>query len=114
MEVQQAQQSFRLLKRPLPDNQKISFFEWAGMHLFRSIFQMNTSIAKPAKSWIKFGAKFLPFADVASETLPLSRLLRLSLFQISVGMALAMLIGTLNRVMIVECHCLCCSPRFAL
>ena len=65
---------------------------------------MNTSIAKPAKSWIKFGAKFLPFADVASETLPLSRLLRLSLFQISVGMALAMLIGTLNRVMIVELH----------
>ena len=74
------------------------------MFPFRSIFQMNTSIAKPAKSWIKFGAKFLPFADVASETLPLSRLLRLSLFQISVGMALAMLIGTLNRVMIVELH----------
>ena len=104
MEVQQAQQSFRLLKRPLPDNQKISFFEWAGMHLFRSIFQMNTTVAKPTKSWIKIGAKFLPFADVASDTLPLSRLLRLSLFQISVGMALAMLIGTLNRVMIVELH----------
>ena len=104
MEVQQAQQSFRLSKRPLPDNQKISFFEWAGMHLFRSIFQMNTTVAKPTKSWIKIGAKFLPFADVASDTLPLSRLLRLSLFQISVGMALAMLIGTLNRVMIVELH----------
>jgi BCD family chlorophyll transporter-like MFS transporter len=104
MEVQQAQQSFRLLKRPLPDNQKISFFEWAGMHLFRSIFQMNTTVAKPTKSWIKIGAKFLPFADVASDILPLSRLLRLSLFQISVGMALAMLIGTLNRVMIVELH----------
>ena len=39
--------------------------------------------------------KFLPFADAASPDLPLSRLLRLSLFQISVGMALAMLIGTL-------------------
>ena len=104
MEVQPAQQSFRLSKRPLPDNQKISFFEWAGMHLFRSIFQMNTTVAKPTKSWIKIGAKFLPFADVASDTLPLSRLLRLSLFQISVGMALAMLIGTLNRVMIVELH----------
>jgi BCD family chlorophyll transporter-like MFS transporter len=74
------------------------------MHLFRSIFQMNTTVAKPTKSWIKIGAKFLPFADVASDTLPLSRLLRLSLFQISVGMALAMLIGTLNRVMIVELH----------
>jgi BCD family chlorophyll transporter-like MFS transporter len=34
--------------------------------------------------------------------LPLSRLLRLSLFQVSVGMALVLLIGTLNRVMIVE------------
>ena len=104
MEVQPAQRSFRLSKRQLPDPPKISFFEWAGMQPFRSIFQMNTTVAKPTKSWIKIGAKFLPFADVASDTLPLSRLLRLSLFQISVGMALAMLIGTLNRVMIVELH----------
>ncbi|MEY2783748.1 MAG: hypothetical protein RLZZ134_1807 [Pseudomonadota bacterium] len=44
----------------------------------------------------------MPFADAASEDLPLSRLLRLSLFQISVGMAMVMLVGTLNRVMIVE------------
>ncbi|MCW2310430.1 PucC family protein [Rhodoferax antarcticus] len=46
--------------------------------------------------------QYLPFADAASSDLPLSRLLRLSLFQISVGMALVMLVGTLNRVMIVE------------
>ncbi len=46
--------------------------------------------------------RFLPFADAASDDLPLSRLLRLSLFQISVGMAMVMLVGTLNRVMIVE------------
>jgi len=103
MEVQPAPQSFRLSKRQLPDKRKF-LFEWAGVHQFRSIFQMNTTVAKPTKSWIKIGAKFLPFADAASETLPLSRLLRLSLFQISVGMALAMLIGTLNRVMIVELH----------
>jgi BCD family chlorophyll transporter-like MFS transporter len=32
----------------------------------------------------------------------LSRLLRLSLFQVSVGMAMVLLVGTLNRVMIVE------------
>ncbi len=44
----------------------------------------------------------LPFADAASEGLPLSQLLRLSLFQVSVGMATVMLLGTLNRVMIVE------------
>jgi BCD family chlorophyll transporter-like MFS transporter len=54
------------------------------------------------KAWAAFGPRFLPFADAATEELPLSRLLRLSLFQISVGMALVLLIGTLNRVMIVE------------
>lgn len=46
--------------------------------------------------------KYLPFADVASENVPLSQLLRLSLFQVTVGMALVLLVGTLNRVMIVE------------
>ena len=44
----------------------------------------------------------LPFADAASPDLPLGQLLRLSLFQVSVGMASVMLLGTLNRVMIVE------------
>lgn len=46
--------------------------------------------------------RYLPFADAASPDLPMGRLLRLSLFQISVGMATVLLIGTLNRVMIVE------------
>jgi len=46
--------------------------------------------------------RVLPFADAASQALPLGRLLRLSLFQVSVGMAGALLVGTLNRVMIVE------------
>lgn len=55
-----------------------------------------------AQFWGQLGPKFLPFADVATDDLPLSRLLRLSLFQVSVGMALVLLIGTLNRVMIVE------------
>jgi MFS transporter, BCD family, chlorophyll transporter len=50
----------------------------------------------------KFGMNVLPFADGASTGLPLDRLLRLSLFQISVGMATVLLLGTLNRVMIVE------------
>ena len=48
------------------------------------------------------GPRWLPFADVASTEVPLSRLLRLSLFQVTVGMALVLLVGTLNRVMIVE------------
>ncbi len=54
--------------------------------------------------WARLGPRFLPFADVASADLPLTRLLRLSLFQVSVGMALALLVGALNRVMIVELH----------
>jgi BCD family chlorophyll transporter-like MFS transporter len=54
------------------------------------------------QKWIELGPRFLPFADAATPELPLSRLLRLSLFQVSVGMALVLLVGTLNRVMIVE------------
>ena len=46
--------------------------------------------------------RMLPFSDAASSDFPLGQLLRLSLFQISVGMASVMLLGTLNRVMIVE------------
>jgi len=55
-----------------------------------------------ATAWTRIGTRFLPFADVATADLPLARLLRLSLFQISVGMATVLLVGTLNRVMIVE------------
>lgn len=50
----------------------------------------------------RIGPRYLPFADVATEDVPLSRLMRLSLFQVTVGMALVLLVGTLNRVMIVE------------
>lgn len=53
-------------------------------------------------SWVQSCRRFMPFADAASPGLPLSRLLRLSLFQVSVGMALALLVGALNRVLIVE------------
>ena len=53
----------------------------------------------PQQPW---WVRLLPFSDVASDDLPLSRLMRLALFQVSVGMALVLLIGTLNRVMIVE------------
>jgi len=46
--------------------------------------------------------RWMPFADVATPELPLGRLMRLSLFQFSIGLATALLVGTLNRVMIVE------------
>ena len=55
-----------------------------------------------ADAWKGFSRKLLPFADAASDELPLTQLLRLSLFQVSVGMILSLLAGTLNRVMIVE------------
>jgi BCD family chlorophyll transporter-like MFS transporter len=62
-----------------------------------------TSISqKLISNWSRLGTRFLPFADAATPDVPLTRLLRLSLFQVSVGMALVMLIGTLNRVLIVE------------
>ncbi len=53
-------------------------------------------------AWRQLVRRILPFADVATADLPLSRLLRLSLFQVSVGMAMVLLTGTLNRVMVVE------------
>lgn len=61
--------------------------------------QLDTKLAQV---WMRWGTKILPFADAASEDLPLSRLLRLSLIQFSVGISLTLLVGTLNRVMIVE------------
>jgi BCD family chlorophyll transporter-like MFS transporter len=63
---------------------------------------MSSLQQKLAGFWVGVGPKFLPFADAATKELPLGRLLRLSLFQVSVGMALVLLNGTLNRVMIVE------------
>ena len=63
---------------------------------------MSTMNQKILRAWAGMSTRYLPFAEAASADLPLSRLLRLSLFQVSVGMALVLLIGTLNRVMIVE------------
>lgn len=63
---------------------------------------MNRYSHKLMRVWVTSGARLLPFADAATPDLPLQRLLRLSLFQATVGMALVLLIGTLNRVMIVE------------
>ena len=74
---------------------------------FGSFFQKRTASlpslnARAALRWSRVSTNFLPFADAATPDLPLGRLLRLSLFQVTVGMAIVLLIGTLNRVMIVE------------
>jgi BCD family chlorophyll transporter-like MFS transporter len=66
---------------------------------------MRALNAKIARGWLRVAPRFLPFADAATPDLPLSRLLRLSLFQVSVGIALVLVAGTLNRVMIVELGC---------
>lgn len=63
---------------------------------------MNRASRALTKGLMRFKPSMLPFADVGSAELPLPRLLRLSLFQITVGMAAVLMIGTLNRVMIVE------------
>ncbi|TYC61770.1 BCD family MFS transporter [Rhodobacterales bacterium] len=52
--------------------------------------------------WQMVGLRFMPFADAATRDVPLSRLLRLALFQVSAGCVLVLLTGTLNRVLIVE------------
>jgi MFS transporter, BCD family, chlorophyll transporter len=56
----------------------------------------------PELDWTRVATRWLPFADAASTELPLSRLVRLSLFQVSMGMVAVLTVGTLNRVMIVE------------
>lgn len=63
---------------------------------------MTQTRRKLSALWMEVAPRFLPFADAATPDLPLGRLLRLSLFQVSVGMAIVLLNGTLNRVMIVE------------
>jgi len=57
-----------------------------------------------ARGWNRVGTRVLPFADAPVTGLPLGRLLRLSLFQIAVGVAAVLVISTLDRVMIVELH----------
>ncbi|MEO1159304.1 MAG: BCD family MFS transporter [Pseudomonadota bacterium] len=52
--------------------------------------------------WMAIGNRWLPFTDAASSDLPVGRLLRLAMFQLPIGMAMVLLTGTLNRVMIVE------------
>jgi len=63
---------------------------------------MKLGRAIVVKRLMSLAPSVLPFADAATDELPLGRLLRLSLFQVTVGMAAVLLIGTLNRVMIVE------------
>jgi hypothetical protein len=72
----------------------------------QELVTLMTLVAKANRKmldkWKSLGPRYLPFADAATEDLPLGRLMRLSMFQWSIGMAAVLLTGTLNRVMIVE------------
>jgi BCD family chlorophyll transporter-like MFS transporter len=59
-------------------------------------------LLSPPRWLTALGTRFMPFADAASPGLPLGRLMRLALFQAVIGMVTALLVGTLNRVMIIE------------
>ena len=72
---------------------------WTVHGMARTALRLNR---RAGGNWARIGMGFMPFADAASAQLPMARLLRLALFQVTVGMAVVLLIGTLNRVMIVE------------
>lgn len=63
---------------------------------------MSEANDRLARLWTGMSLHMLPFAESTSGPLPMKRLLRLSLFQISCGMTAVLMVGTLNRVMIVE------------
>ena len=72
---------------------------WTIHGMAATVLRVNNGAGR---RWGRLDASILPFADAGTAELPMSRLLRLSLFQVTVGMAVVLLIGTLNRVMIVE------------
>ena len=74
----------------------------APEHMQSGAANSRVAAIKSGSYWNRVGTRFLPFADAATDELPLARILRLALFQVSVGMAAVLHTGTLNRVMIVE------------
>lgn len=50
----------------------------------------------------RVNSRYLPWLDIADEKITGKKLVRLSLFQISVGICFVLLNGTLNRIMVVE------------
>ena len=87
-----------LAARPQPPGRE-RLLQIAGIGDDSPMTRISTTLAK---GWMRLGTRFLPFADAATKELPLGRLLRLSLFQVSTGISIVLLNGTLNRVMIVE------------
>ena len=59
---------------------------------------MTVLTRRVVAQWAALGPRFLPFADAASADLPLPRLLRLALFQVSVGAAMVLLVGQAGMI----------------
>ncbi len=89
------------LREAGPGGLPLAEFEAEPQPCFRPGASMSYGEAV-TRGWNSVGTRYLPIADATSAELPLARLLRLSLFQVSVGMSVALVVGTLNRVMIVE------------
>ena len=66
------------------------------------VFDVSKKFIKASRRWKQINPILLPFSDVASKKNTLHKLIQLSFFQVSVGIAFVLLVGTLNRVMIVE------------
>ena len=66
------------------------------------MFDISKKVIKASRRWKHINPILLPFSDVASKKNTLQKLIQLSFFQVSVGIAFVLLVGTLNRVMIVE------------
>ena len=66
------------------------------------MFNISKKFIKASRRWKHINPILLPFSDVASQKNTLQKLIQLSFFQVSVGVAFVLLVGTLNRVMIVE------------
>ena len=87
-----------------PEDKCFSYKNKKNKELFLCVRSMGVGKQMiMSKKMIKeLSSSLLPFSDAVSSELPMSSLLRLSLFQVSVGIATVLLVGTLNRVMIVE------------
>ncbi|MFK7890030.1 MAG: BCD family MFS transporter [Granulosicoccus sp.] len=71
-------------------------------HSSPSVSARKALASERKAQWRALLRSVMPFSDAVTQELPWNRLLRLSMFQLSCGMALVLLNGTLNRVMIVE------------
>ena len=62
------------------------------------ILTSTKKIFSSSKKWKNVPVALLPFADAASFEMPFSKLLKLSLFQVSVGIGIVLLAIIIDRI----------------